>query len=551
MKVLILGASGIVAQHMRLCAPQSVETVWVRHHADPITSGIDLESATQLRAILEGTKPDVVVNLAGESGVDVVDQDPLRYRRINIDVPRELADWCFANGARFIQVSSQAVFRGDYPPYVDHDEQCPVNHYGRQKSSAEVRASIADGVIVRLSFILGIRPLPHVGRMNPMESMMAGQSPQVDNRHFSPLWAWDAAELMWDAVLTAHPGEVRHCGIAQRWSRYDIAKLVNPAVRPCKHEDFHGLALRPLDTTYSNSLYIRDIRTGLDYMNLQAASDRATELALFFGMRLDAATEKLAQGFGPLHNAVTDDFRATFQSREETPDEAKLLDWYRKTEAYIWELSAYHEDAGFNYGGMCEGIATRLKSAGHDGRPGVLNTSAVLCLGDGIGDLTLTMHRAGFNAHYHDLAGSRTAEYAQYRFWRQTGSALNVNYHMTNDFKPVGSKSRWTDTGFDAIVSLDFLEHVTDVAAWVEAIYAALNPGGLFCAQNAFACGSGPDGAMPMHLAGNDMYETEWDPMLRRIGFIQDSSNWYIKPLMAMASGGIVPKPAIPYLVGE
>ena len=93
---------------------------------------------------------------------------------------------------------------------------------------------------------------------------------------------------------------------------------------------------------------------------------------------------------------------------------------------------------------------------------------------------------------------------------------------------------------YDAIVSLDFLEHVTDVPAWCRAIHAALKPGGLFCAQNAFDCGSGNDGAIPCHLSINDKYahaapHTEgaalWDHLLvKEIGFRQISSNWYERP---------------------
>ena len=62
---------------------------------------------------------------------------------------------------------------------------------------------------------------------------------------------------------------------------------------------------------------------------------------------------------------------------------------------------------------------------------------------------------------------------------------------------------------------------------WVNAIHAALKPGGYFVAQNAFACGSGPDGAIPMHLQCNDKYEKEWDNLLIEVGFEQIASNWY------------------------
>ena len=215
------------------------------------------------------------------------------------------------------------------------------------------------------------------------------------------------------------------------------------------------------------------------------------------------------QGFGPLHNAVSDDFR-----KANPKTDAELLDWYRTTEAYIWELSAYHEDPGFNYAGMVNGIAAALKSRGI----GTDIEGDVLCLGDGIGDATLAMHRAGLCARYHDLPGSRTAEYAAFRLWRNTGREWDMSY-CTED--PLLAD------GCAAIVSLDFLEHVSDVPAWVRTIHASLNPGGYFIAQNAFACGSGPDGAMPMHLQCNDKYEKEWDNLLIEVGFEQLASNWY------------------------
>ena len=229
-----------------------------------------------------------------------------------------------------------------------------------------------------------------------------------------------------------------------------------------------------------------------------------------------------AAALASFRNDVSDDFRNFMrQCRSEfagkDDGDAELLDWYRRTEAYIWELSAYHEHPGFNYSGMCEGIASRLKNEG---------VRSVLCLGDGIGDLTLALHRSGIPATYHDLAGSRTASYAAFRFWRQTGEQISQD--LTTGFNPPISHEFFGP--FDAVVSLDFLEHVPNVEAWTAFAHSALKPGGLFMAQNAFACGSGADGSMPMHLAVNDRFEKDWDPLLAGLGFVQESSNWYRKP---------------------
>jgi dTDP-4-dehydrorhamnose reductase/SAM-dependent methyltransferase len=501
MKVLILGASGIVGQHMRLCVPDGVEPVWVRRNGDPITLECDLENSESLEDFLTITRPDVIVNLAGESSVDTVERDPARYRRINVGVPIQLANWCQYSGKRLIQISSQAA------------KLQPVNYYGNQKRNAENAALNRGQTVMRLTFILGIRPLPHVGRKNPLEAMIEGQSPQVSDRFFSPLMAWDAAEQIWQEVVNPSEEPLIQVGIPERWSRYEIANIVNHNVQPCKHEDFPGIAPRPVDTTYCGSRH-ESFELGDDIRMVReiARYDRPIELALFFEICHQSALDKLSQGFGPLHNAVSDEWR-----KRNPKTEYEMLDFYRTTEAYIWELSAYHEDLGFNYSGMCEGIATRLKNEPE--------CQSVLCLGDGIGDLTLTLHRAGLGVWYHDLLGSRTAQYAAFRFWRQTGEYLTAARTETRfHYGPCVTKPF-----HDAVVSLDFLEHVPNVEDWVRAIHATLRPGGLFFSQNAFNCGSGPEGSMPMHLACNDHWEKDWDPLLSSVGFIQEASNWYRK----------------------
>lgn len=524
MKVLVFGASGIIGQHLRLCCPDGIQPIWYRQTPDPITRGVDLCDGAALAACLAEHDPDVIVNLAGESRPDAVEREAAVLNRdeddgsavINVAVPLQLAEWCEKNGKRLVHVSSQAVFSG-VGPCGPYSMRCPVNRYGEQKRWAEMVLTMSKAAtVIRPTFVLGVRPLPHVGRANPAEQMLDGQCRQVNDRWFSPLFARDAARLFWSIVTHDDGQRIIHLGIPRRISRYDVAVGLGIDAVPVSHDDFSGIAPRPLDTTYDAATArhgtswesgLTEIRRDWQSRQDMDVADRARESALFLGMREDDAYGRLGKGFGFQHAEVTADFR---QSDPKTDD--ALLDWYRRTEAYIWELSAYHTDPGWNYMGMCGGIAERLRASG---------AKRVLCLGDGIGDCTLSLCRAGFEAVYHDLAGSRTAEFAAFRFWRHTGQPLPV--HLTQDWQPVNGNRQ----PYDAVVSLDFLEHVTDVPAWAGAVKQILAPGGLFCAQNAFAIGSGPDGSLPMHLARNDRFERDWDPLLAGLGFQQLSSQWY------------------------
>jgi hypothetical protein len=243
--------------------------------------------------------------------------------------------------------------------------------------------------------------------------------------------------------------------------------------------------------------------------------ERAKEIAEFLGKPEAECIARLQRGFQYLHAQVAADFRRANPQTDEA-----LLDWYRQTEAYIWELSAYHLDPGFNYMGMCLGIEAHFKAAG---------AHRVFCLGDGIGDLTLSLRQVGMGAFYHDLKDSRTANFAISRSLKHTPDLWHL-YVLNEGWSPLDICRDAGTIGYDAVLSLDFLEHVTDVPGWVQTIRGILKPDGLFFAQNAFSCGSGPDGSIPMHLQRNDRYTQEWDPLLASLGFQKQSSNWYRKP---------------------
>jgi hypothetical protein len=236
---------------------------------------------------------------------------------------------------------------------------------------------------------------------------------------------------------------------------------------------------------------------------------RAKELASFFGMYEEEALKQLQLGFGHLHGEVAKDFRAA-----NPVGDGALLEWYRKTPAYCWELSAYHAHEGFNYKGMCGGIATRLKNNG---------VKKAIAVGDGIGDLTLTLLNQGIETAYHDLEGSVTADFAKHRF---NTYGVVPEIATTDGWAPELPEGR-----YEAAIALDFLEHVTEVEEWTMAMIKSLKPGGYLIAQNAFGIGDDEhEGSIPMHLTRNNRFVTDWKPFVLKQGMIEEPGGWFKKP---------------------
>lgn len=245
-------------------------------------------------------------------------------------------------------------------------------------------------------------------------------------------------------------------------------------------------------------------------MNLET---HAADIADYLNIKIDYAVQRLSLGFHANHKMVAEDF---LQNNTNVDDPDSLLNWYRNTEAYIWELSAYHLDPAFNYSGMCDGIAMGLFHA---------DKKSVLSIGDGIGTLSIRLAEQGLTTTYHDLKDSKTAGFAQSRFLKR--NQLKIKTLFTDNFVPsLGNRA------FDSVVALDFLEHVVNVEEWCIAIFKCLKKGGVFIAQNAFAIGDAEHGnSIPMHLSVNNKYETEWIPTMTRIGFVlHENLQWWIKP---------------------
>lgn len=259
---------------MIIDTPEAIDALFVRRSEHPAAAwmALDLLQPDALDKLAE-FEPDVIINLAGENRVDVVESDPDATFGINTAFPFLLAIWCQNNHVRLIQCSTQGVFSGEHPPYQTTDKPDPITAYGRQKAEAELYTLHCDyGYVARLTFVIGVRPFD-CGRRNPLEDIIEKQEQkQVNDRFFSPLSAEDAAAILWELALHPNPPRIVHLGQPIRTSRFNLAAdaiwhghgMIWPKIEAVSHEYFPGIAPRPRDTTWAyGSLYKKDLETVL------------------------------------------------------------------------------------------------------------------------------------------------------------------------------------------------------------------------------------------------------------------------------------------------
>jgi dTDP-4-dehydrorhamnose reductase len=229
-RALVTGAAGFVGSALLRAAPDGVEVAGTWRHTRPALAGVpvhrvDLADATAAHALLDATRPDVVVHTAygtGDLGRDVV------------DATANVADAAAAGGAWLVHLSSDVVFSGEDPPYHEHTPPSPVSAYGRAKAAAEAEVEVAvpDAAIVRTSLVLTPETL------DPRTTFVAEAvraSRTVDGYEDEvrmPVHRDDLVEGLWRlAVRGRGSGRgVWHLVGEVALSRYDLALLVCAAV---------------------------------------------------------------------------------------------------------------------------------------------------------------------------------------------------------------------------------------------------------------------------------------------------------------------------------
>lgn len=281
-KVAVIGAGGIIGQHMMVNKPEWADAIFTRRKGDEVWSQLNV-GEDDIEAWLNSNSPDVIVNLAGQNMVDAVEENPHESIHVNVNLPVTLATWVSDNNKRLIQVSTQGVFSGENANYNTNSKPDPITSYGKQKALAEKLIISYNNVkIVRLTFAIGVRPFQDIGRKNPLEIMMEKKEQiQVNDRFFSPVFAYDAATLLWDAALRFEENDqkITHIGNPVKCSRFSLASDIKTAscgkiyaeIEPVSHSYFSGIAPRPKDTTWEDgtSLYITDYMYGLEKCYLE------------------------------------------------------------------------------------------------------------------------------------------------------------------------------------------------------------------------------------------------------------------------------------------
>lgn len=168
---------------------------------------LDITRFERVKAYLQEHKPEVVINCAAHTAVDLAETDIENAYKINALGPKHLAMVCDEIGAKLVQVSTDYVFDGENPdPRREDDRVSPQSIYGTSKLDGEnhVKTFCKRHFIVRTAWLYGegnnfVRTMLKLAKTNPELSV-------VGDQFGSPTYTKDLAKAIIDLIQTEYYG---------------------------------------------------------------------------------------------------------------------------------------------------------------------------------------------------------------------------------------------------------------------------------------------------------------------------------------------------------
>ena len=271
MKILITGSNGLLGQKLvhLLRNRDDVELLATSQDLNRITNSegyhyrtLDITNMEDVSEMLTSFKPDVVINTAAMTQVDLCEKLRKECRLVNVGAVAYLISACQKIDAHLIQLSTDFVFNGEGGPYKEDDTPDPLSYYAKCKYDAEqliINSGLKKWTIARTIIIYGVAE--QMSRSNivlwAMDALQKGEPLRiVDDQFRAPTLAEDLANACWLLAENEAKG-IFHISGPETFSIYELVQKIgdhfvwdHSHVEAVKTETLKQIAKRPSKTGF-------------------------------------------------------------------------------------------------------------------------------------------------------------------------------------------------------------------------------------------------------------------------------------------------------------
>lgn len=278
MKILITGAGGQLGKELTQLLTTEEYKIFSYDR-----NQLDITNRTQVKEIFERDRPDIVINTAAFTKVDLCEKELEKAYSVNAIGTYHLAHEAKKIKARFFHISTDYVFDGiNNKPYTENDSTSPRTIYGKSKELGEVLALAIheDTTIVRTSWLYG-----HDGNnfVNTIKQLACCKKEirVVSDQYGCPTYTKDIGIAL--KQLLMKPSGIYHVSNHGSCSWFEFANEIvsflntEVTVIPVSSKEYGLKTPRPMysvlssEKINSNGIFLREWKEGLyEYLTKEA-----------------------------------------------------------------------------------------------------------------------------------------------------------------------------------------------------------------------------------------------------------------------------------------
>lgn len=231
MRILVLGSSGFLGSFLGYALPrQGHEVLGVSRRNVPYFPGNHgVEGLEQFTEMIRSGDYDAVINCVAVASHEACEAAPENAQAVNATLPALWASAAAETGARFVHISTDAVFDGASAElYTEKDATNPESVYGMTKVQGEqaVLAANPEALVLRANFF-GWSRTTKAGILDFFVSAFTDQSPITGFQDYvvSSVYMGDLVDAMMALVERGASG-VFHTVSSTPRSKYDFGQMV-------------------------------------------------------------------------------------------------------------------------------------------------------------------------------------------------------------------------------------------------------------------------------------------------------------------------------------
>jgi len=254
-KILITGASGQLGKTLKTLFSSKYDIIPTskNHYNYQKNYFLDITNPILIRDIVSATSPDIIINLAALTNVDLCEKKPDLAFSVNFTGLQNIVK--IFNGP-IIQLSTDYVFDGKTGQYSENSSVNPINVYGRTKLEAEnfLKENSKDSLIIRTNVLYDYMSESPASFLNWVVKSLQDDKKinVVDDQWNNPTWTHSIAVAI-DKAIEFELNGLIHWGDNDYISRFDFAikiaetfQLKKNLINPIKTRELNQIAARPL-----------------------------------------------------------------------------------------------------------------------------------------------------------------------------------------------------------------------------------------------------------------------------------------------------------------